>query len=104
MLKTIKRVLGLSASDETLGSISSFAGPFAPEGTLDCAGQLLPVGQNQYVALYSVIGTLYGGDGVKTFALPDLRPVDGKGNKIDWARAGVPRQVICVYGIYPRRP
>ena len=103
MLNSIKRALGLSSSDEVTGSVSSFAGPFVPYGFLDCDGRLLPVGNNYYTALFSVIGTIYGGDGMKTFALPDLRPTDKKGNKIDWTEAGVPRQVICYSGQYPRR-
>jgi microcystin-dependent protein len=44
---------------------------FAPRGWAMCNGQLLPISQNQ--ALYSLIGTTYGGDGQSTFALPDLR-------------------------------
>jgi len=44
---------------------------FAPAGWLLCAGQLLPI--NQYNALYTLIGTTFGGDGQTTFALPDLR-------------------------------
>ena len=48
-----------------------FAGNFAPRGWAFCAGQLLPVSQN--TALYSILGTTYGGDGRTTFALPDLR-------------------------------
>jgi microcystin-dependent protein len=48
-----------------------FAGNFAPAGWATCDGQLLPISQN--AALFSVLGTMYGGDGVRTFALPDLR-------------------------------
>lgn len=44
---------------------------FAPRGWAFCDGQLLPINQNQ--PLYSLIGTIYGGDGRSTFALPDLR-------------------------------
>jgi len=44
---------------------------FAPRGWALCAGQLLPINQNQ--ALFSLLGTSYGGDGRTTFALPDLR-------------------------------
>ena len=104
MLTAIKRALGMSASEEVTGSVAAFAGPYAPYGFLDCDGRQYPVGNNYYTALFSVIGTLYGGDGMKTFAVPDLRPVDKKGNRIDWAEAGVPRQVICYAGVYPRRP
>ena len=48
-----------------------FAGNFAPAGWAFCNGQLLPISQNS--ALFSLLGTTYGGDGVTTFALPDLR-------------------------------
>src|SRR6185503_4216533 len=44
---------------------------FAPQGWAFCDGQLLPIAQNQ--ALFSLLGTYYGGNGVTTFALPDLR-------------------------------
>lgn len=44
---------------------------FAPEGWLDCDGRMLNI--SQYDALFSLIGTIYGGDGTTTFALPDLR-------------------------------
>ncbi len=54
-----------------IGEIRIFAGNYAPEGWLFCNGQLLPVSQNQ--VLFALIGTTYGGDGVNTFALPDLR-------------------------------
>ena len=53
------------------GQITAFAGNFAPNGTLLCEGQLLPI--SEYDTLFSVIGTTYGGDGETTFALPDLR-------------------------------
>lgn len=54
-----------------VGQIMLFAGNFAPKGWALCNGQLLPISQN--TALFSLIGTFYGGDGVVTFALPDLR-------------------------------
>ncbi|MBI5715333.1 MAG: phage tail protein [Chloroflexi bacterium] len=57
--------------DPYIGEIRIFAGTYAPEGWLFCQGQTLPVAQ--YQALYAVIGNTYGGDGKKTFALPDLR-------------------------------
>lgn len=64
--------------DELMGTIKLFAGNFAPQGYLYCAGQLLSI--NQYQALYSILGTMYGGNGTTNFALPDLRsrvPVGG---------------------------
>ncbi|MFT5917155.1 MAG: microcystin-dependent protein [Bacteroidia bacterium] len=57
--------------DPFLGTIGMFAGNFAPRGWAYCDGQLLPISQN--TALFSIIGTIYGGDGRTTFALPDLR-------------------------------
>ncbi len=53
-----------------LGEITMFAGNFAPRGWAFCSGQLLAISQND--ALYALIGTTYGGDGVNTFALPNL--------------------------------
>lgn len=54
-----------------IAEIKLFAGNFAPLGWAFCEGQLLPINQNQ--ALFSLLGTNYGGDGRTTFALPDLR-------------------------------
>lgn len=61
----------LSASDPFIGEISLVAFSYAPDGWALCDGRLLSV--SQYGALYSLIGATYGGDGVSTFALPDLR-------------------------------
>lgn len=57
--------------DPTIGDIIMFAGSFAPRGWAFCDGRLLNINAN--AALYSIIGTTYGGDGRSTFALPDLR-------------------------------
>lgn len=57
--------------DPFLGQIMMFAGNFAPRGWAKCEGQLLPI--NQYSALFSLLGTTYGGDGRTTFGLPDMR-------------------------------
>ena len=54
-----------------VGEIRMFAGNFAPAGWEFCAGQLLPISENE--TLFQLIGTTYGGDGQSTFALPDLR-------------------------------
>src|SRR3954451_21429869 len=54
-----------------VGEIRIFAGNFAPAGWALCAGQLLPISENE--TLFQLIGTTYGGDGESTFALPDLR-------------------------------
>ena len=54
-----------------IGQIIMFGGNFAPRGWAFCDGQLLAISQNE--ALFSILGTTYGGDGRTTFALPDLR-------------------------------
>ncbi len=59
------------AFEPFLGQLMPFGGNFCPRGWAKAEGQLLPISQNQ--ALYSIFGTLYGGDGRTTFGLPDLR-------------------------------
>jgi microcystin-dependent protein len=54
-----------------IGEIRLFAGDFAPKSWAFCQGQILAIAQN--TALFSIIGTYYGGNGVTTMALPDLR-------------------------------
>ena len=54
-----------------IGEVQMFAGNFAPRNWALCNGQLLPISQN--TALFSILGTTYGGDGRTTFGLPDLR-------------------------------
>lgn len=54
-----------------VGEIIMFGGNFAPLGWAFCEGQIMPI--SEYETLYELIGTTYGGDGVDTFALPDLR-------------------------------
>lgn len=58
-------------SEPFLGEIRLFANGYAPRGWLFCEGQILQINQNQ--ALYSLLGNVYGGNGVTTFALPDYR-------------------------------
>ena len=58
-------------SDPFVGEVRAFGFDFAPRGWAFCNGSVLPIMQNQ--ALFSVIGTYYGGDGRTTFGLPDLR-------------------------------
>jgi microcystin-dependent protein len=57
--------------DPYIGAITIFGGNFAPQSWMLCQGQLLSIAN--YTALFSLIGTTYGGDGQNTFALPDLR-------------------------------
>jgi microcystin-dependent protein len=57
--------------DPFIGEIKMFGGNFAPRTWAFCDGQLIQIAQN--AALFSILGTTYGGDGTTTFALPDLR-------------------------------
>ncbi|MDG5750518.1 tail fiber protein [Qipengyuania sp. XHP0211] len=61
---------GGSGGEISLGYVLQFAGNFAPRETAFASGQLLPISQN--TALFSIVGTTFGGDGWTTFALPDL--------------------------------
>lgn len=64
--------INVHSQDEAfIGEIRMFAGNFPPRGWAFCEGQLLDVSQND--ALFSILGTIYGGDGRTTFGLPDLR-------------------------------
>jgi microcystin-dependent protein len=92
-------------SEPFLGEIQLFAFPFAPKGWAQCNGQLLPINQNQ--ALFSLLGTQFGGNGQTTFALPNLNGragadslaqpwgVDGLGN----SQGGY--NCIALTGIFP---
>lgn len=63
--------ISLSAQEGYIGEIRIFAGNFAPRNWAFCEGQTLPIQPN--AALFSLLGTMYGGDGISTFKLPDLR-------------------------------
>ncbi|MDF1642497.1 phage tail protein, partial [Thalassolituus oleivorans] len=77
-------------SEPFVGEIRMFAGNFAPRGWAFCDGQLMAVSQND--ALFSLLGTVYGGDGRTTFGLPDMRgrlPVhQGQGPGLSLRRLG----------------
>jgi microcystin-dependent protein len=76
-------------SDPFLGQISLVAFTFAPRGFAECNGQLLPINQNQ--ALFSLLGTMYGGDGRVNFALPNLQgrtPVHATTGQIEQGQTG----------------
>lgn len=78
-------------ADPFLAEIRIFAPNFPPEGWAFCSGQLLSIAQNS--ALFSLLGTIYGGDGEVTFALPDLRgryPRGSEGNSAGPGLAAVP--------------
>jgi microcystin-dependent protein len=71
-----------------LGEIRAFSFTFAPRGWAQCNGQLLPINQNQ--ALFSILGTTYGGNGTTNFALPNLQGKVGvhMGNGIVLGQSG----------------
>ncbi|MCA9458817.1 MAG: tail fiber protein, partial [Nitrospira sp.] len=75
-----------------IGTVQAFAFNFVPRGWMFCDGSLLKI--HDHPSLYSLLGTQYGGDGVSTFALPDLRgkvsvgAKTGMGNHIGIATAG----------------
>jgi microcystin-dependent protein len=76
-------------SEQFLAEIRIVSFNFAPKGWAQCNGQLLPINQNQ--ALFSLLGTTYGGDGQVNFALPDLRvrvPIHVGGGHTQGERAG----------------
>ncbi len=58
-------------SDQYIGEIRLVGFTYAPQGWAECNGQIMSISQNQ--ALFSLLGTMYGGNGQTTFALPDLR-------------------------------
>ncbi|UEG49650.1 tail fiber protein [Ferruginibacter lapsinanis] len=60
-----------SYTQQIVGEVRLFAGTYAPAGWAFCNGQLLSIASNE--ALFNLVGTTYGGDGISTFALPDLR-------------------------------
>lgn len=60
-----------------IGSICAFGFNFAPYGWFECAGQLLPI--SQYTALFSLLGTYYGGNGSSNFGLPNMQGLVAKG-------------------------
>jgi microcystin-dependent protein len=109
--------------DTFLGGLYCVAFNFAPVGFALCDGSLLPISQN--TALFSLLGTTYGGDGINTFALPDLRgraPIGmgqrpGQANHVIGEVAGVQATpagqyrerltmnwIIATQGIFPSRP
>jgi microcystin-dependent protein len=77
-----------------LGSVLIFAGNFCPFGYMPMNGQLLPINQNQ--ALFSILGTTYGGNGTYNFALPNALPMKT-------ATGAALTQCIAVRGIFPSR-
>ena len=85
-----------------IAEVREFAGNFAPKNWALCDGQSVDV--HTHTVLYAVIGTIYGGDGIHNFKLPDLRPTDAHGTKVHGWEIGQPSKIICVSGIFPDRP
>jgi microcystin-dependent protein len=101
-----------------LGQIILWPGAWIPKGFAACDGRLLPI--NQHQALFSLLGTTYGGDGKVSFALPGLAPVvsrkpKGEGFGVterdlagigEKGRDSLPaaRYLIAMYGEYPPHP
>jgi microcystin-dependent protein len=87
---TFGNKLAYAGSDPFIGEVRFVGFDFAPRGWAKCDGQLLAVSDNE--ALFSIIGTIYGGDGRTTFALPDMRgrtPVhEGNGPGLTTYRLG----------------
>ena len=81
-------------SDAYLGEVRAMPYGFAPQGWAPCQGQLVPLSAN--TALFSLLGTTYGGDGRSTFALPTLAPLEGK--------CGTLQYCIAIQGTFPQRP
>ena len=75
--------------DPLIGEIKYFAGNFAPQGWAFCQGQIYSIAQNQ--ALFSILGTTYGGDGRTTFVLPKIDDLHGC------------KAIIAIQGVYPPR-
>jgi len=75
--------------DSFIGIILQFAGDYAPVGWMLCNGDTLTIQHHE--ALYSILGTKYGGDPTHNFKLPNLNV------------AGGPTYIICVEGLYPSR-
>lgn len=82
------------ASEPYLGEVLIFAGNFCPVGWSTMQGQLLPI--SEYAALFSILGTTYGGNGTTNFALPTAKP-------IFTANRATFTQCIALQGVFPSR-
>lgn len=85
-----------AGSNPFLGEVETFAFNFCPLGWVVPNGQILPISQN--AALFSLLGTTYGGDGISNFALPIIKP-------IFTVSPGAPPLTVCMAtsGIFPSR-
>ena len=84
-------------SEPYLGELRLLAFNFAPRGWAFCEGQILPINTNQ--SLYSLLGTMYGGDGRTSFALPDLRGRVPLGSSSPGATAGTETVVLTTANV-----
>ncbi len=98
---------GHAAAEDYLGDIKLTANGFAQRNWAYCEGQTLPIASN--TALFSLLGTNYGGDGRTTFKLPDMREAEKTLRKQVLPKAvaekttGPLRYIICIKGTYPSR-
>lgn len=82
------------ATEPFIAQIMTTSADFCPNGWAETQGQLLPIAQNQ--ALFSLIGTKYGGNGQTTFALPTMKPI--------FTATGAPLLTcISLFGVFPSR-
>ena len=94
MIGAPSQVAFAQASDPFIGQLMTVAFNFCPHGWTAPNGQLLPISQN--TALFSLLGTTYGGDGQTTFALPTVKPI--------FTATGAPLlQCISLFGVFPSR-
>ena len=87
-----------------IGQICLFGFNFAPRGWARCEGQTMSIAQNS--ALFSLLGTTYGGDGITTFKLPDLRVAEAsEAGPQGFVGAGRSGAVYCIalQGVFPSR-
>lgn len=96
-----RAAMASSGAEPFIGEILLVPYSFAPRGWAFCEGQVLPISQHQ--ALFSLIGTKYGGDGRTTLALPDLRKLEQDAAKRLRSSTPVFRYVIALTGMYPSR-
>jgi microcystin-dependent protein len=90
----VPRLALAQATNPFIGQVMTAAFNFCPVGWATMNGQLLSIAQNQ--ALFSLLGTTYGGDGQQTFALPTGKPV--------FTATGAPfLQCIALQGVFPAR-
>ncbi|MDR3419349.1 MAG: tail fiber protein [Nevskia sp.] len=91
-------------SDFYISELRIFPFGFAPRGWLQCNGQLVTIAE--YEPLFALLGTTYGGDGITTFALPDLRgrvPIGVSTTNVQGEIEGGDQAISSVGGITPKR-